>query len=148
MTVFVLTMRFSRFTLPLALFGVVSAQYSAGWAPGQPVEQPYAGEWAPGQAAPDDARQPVQAAPFDISQFFTSGPLASLLLKAGVNLTKNLEEAAEREDKRWDKRIPLITDDNYESLIVNETLTEEEEKDRVWMIVMYASYLLWWRFEY
>ena len=36
----------------------------------------------------------------------------------------------------WDERIPFITDENFEELIVNEPLTEQEEKDRLWFIVM------------
>jgi hypothetical protein len=37
----------------------------------------------------------------------------------------------------WDKRIPLITDENYESLIVGETFSsEEEESERVWFLIV------------
>lgn len=121
----------------MTLFGAASAQhYTAGWSPGQPADQPSAGEWSPDQSTHSQPAQ--QAGLFDFSKILTSGPVNSLLLKAGVNITKNLEDAAEKEDKRWDKRIPLITDDNYEALIVNETLTEEEEKNRVWFLIMYV----------
>jgi hypothetical protein len=30
----------------------------------------------------------------------------------------------------------LITDDNFNELIVNEELTDEEEKHRVWLLIM------------
>lgn len=36
----------------------------------------------------------------------------------------------------WDERIPLITDENYAEIIVNETLTSEEEKERVWFLII------------
>jgi len=118
------------------LFGAVSAQYfSAGWAPGQPVQQESATEWSPNQGVPRNA-QPRQQTSFDWTKLLTDGPVGSLFEKAGINITKNIEDAALKEANRWDKRIPLITDDNYDNLVVNETLTEEEEKERIWFIVI------------
>ena len=52
--------------------------------------------------------------------------------KLGMNITEKLDQAK----GIWDDRIQLITDDNYEALIVNEPLTEEEESERVWCLVM------------
>jgi len=72
---------------------------------------------------------------FDISKILTSEPLVSLFQRAGLNITEKLEGAIEK-SKLWDDRVPLITDDNYSNLIVNEPLTEQEEHNRVWIIVM------------
>lgn len=44
--------------------------------------------------------------------------------------------------KLWDERIQLITDDNYQDLIVNEQLSPKEEKDRAWVVIMYACLVL------
>lgn len=40
--------------------------------------------------------------------------------------------------EREEERIPLVHDDNWESVVVEETLSEEEEKERVWFLVMYV----------
>jgi hypothetical protein len=137
---FALTMRFSAsLSLAFGLFGAVSAQYfSAGWAPGQPVQQESATEWSPNQAVPRNAQSRQQTS-FDWTKLLTDGPVGSLFEKAGINITKNIEDAALKEANRWDKRIPLITDDNYDNIIVNEALTEEEEQERIWFIVMSVS---------
>jgi hypothetical protein len=60
-----------------------------------------------------------------------SGPVASLFAKLGINITKTLEQP-----NHWDERIPLITDDNYHDIIVNEPLADEELQDRTWAIIM------------
>ena len=61
----------------------------------------------------------------------TSGTVASLFAKLGINITKTLERP-----NHWDERIPLITDDNYHDIIVNEPLADEELQDRTWAIIM------------
>jgi hypothetical protein len=53
----------------------------------------------------------------------------------GINIT---ERVALTQANLWDERILLITDDNFQELIVREPLTEEEEKTRVWATVMYV----------
>jgi hypothetical protein len=45
-------------------------------------------------------------------------------------------EAAQAQSEIWDTRIPLITDENYNDIIVNEVLTEEEAKNRVWFLIV------------
>ena len=40
----------------------------------------------------------------------------------------------------WDPRVQLVTDDNWDELIVNEELTEEEEERRTWFLVMCACF--------
>lgn len=39
-------------------------------------------------------------------------------------------------DFDWDERIPLITDSNYQDVIVNEELSTEEEEKRVWFLII------------
>jgi len=59
-----------------------------------------------------------------------------LMEKFGVNITEKVEAAVQAEQNIWLKDIPLITDDNYGDLIVNETMTEAEEKERLWVTVI------------
>ena len=73
---------------------------------------------------------------FDLSNLLATGPVASLAARAGINITERLATA--KSHKFWDDRVTLIDDDNYGDLIVNETLTKEEEKDRLWFVVMYV----------
>lgn len=41
----------------------------------------------------------------------------------------------------WDDRIPMITDNNFQQLIFNETFaTPEEEEARLWFLVVYATH--------
>lgn len=123
----------------LALASSASAQYfSEGWKPGQPVSKsaPTATSagFTPGAAAATETAA-VKRSLFDLSTYLESGPLKKLFDRSGVNITERLA-AAREQAKIWDDRIPLITDDNYEDIIVNETLTFEEERDRVWFLVM------------
>jgi len=70
----------------------------------------------------------------DLTNLLATGPVASLAARAGINITEKLADIKSR--KFWDDRVTLIDDDNYEDLIVNETMTEEEEKSRVWFVVI------------
>jgi len=72
----------------------------------------------------------------DLTNLLASGPVASLAARAGINITEKLAVIKSR--KFWDSRVTLIDDDNYGELVVNETLTEDEEKERVWFVVMYV----------
>lgn len=128
----------------LALIGSVNAQYfSAGWTPGQKVhEEPTAATFVPGASQTADAGSAPAAAatPFSLSSLFsldkllTSEPAVKLFSNFGINITERVQHAFP--SKLWDDRIELITDDNYKDVIVNEPLTEEEEKERTWIIVM------------
>jgi len=73
---------------------------------------------------------------FDLTNLLATGPVASLAARVGINITEKLAAAKSR--KFWDDRVTLIDDDNYEDLIVNETMTEDEEKVRMWFVVMYV----------
>lgn len=122
-----------------------SAQYfSEGWKPGQaaaaqPTHDAAAPVFTPG-ASP---QQPAEAtSPFDLSKILTTGPIGSLLAKAGVNLSASLNATAQLAEL-WDQRIPLIHDDNYDEFIVNEELTPEEEAKRVWFMIMYVSFTIY-----
>ncbi|KIM57954.1 hypothetical protein SCLCIDRAFT_129315 [Scleroderma citrinum Foug A] len=110
----------------LAVAGLANAQYfSAGWAPGQPI---------PTQSSPPPQTQqhPVNPA-VTVSNFFdtllTGGAVSALASLVGLNVS-----APQEID--WDDRIPLITDSNYEDVIVRESMTPEEEKQRVWFLVI------------
>lgn len=125
----------------LALAISTNAQYfSDGWSPGQQTTK-----GAP-QAVPTfvPKEKPVPKSPpsikdltalLDIKYLLSSAPALSLFSSFGINITDRLA-AAEVANKIWDERVPLITDENYQDLIVNEPLTEQEEKDRTWVIVM------------
>lgn len=124
-----------------------NAQYfSAGWTPGQPASteepSPPASTFVP---APKKTTSPLLtldglAGLFDISNLLTLEPVASLFASVGINIT---EKVALQKANFWDERVPLITDDNYADLIVNESLSAQEEQDRVWFIVMYVRLSPW-----
>lgn len=137
----------------LTLASSASAQYfSQGWKPGQPLQRaqdgtgytfqsvastPTAGGVVPPGAAPTAPAAPRKKTGFfDFSTLLETAPMKLLFDKAGVNITERLAKA--RNDvELWDERVPLITDDNYNDMIVEEEFaTLEEERDRVWFIVM------------
>ncbi|KDR84092.1 hypothetical protein GALMADRAFT_55661 [Galerina marginata CBS 339.88] len=142
-------MRLSAASLSiLALAGSVSADYfSAGWSPGQKVEKeaktvatfvPQASPTATASAsvnAPAPKGTPFSfSSLFDMNKLLTSEPAVALFNNFGINITDRVQAALDV--KIWDDRVELITDHNYKDLIVNEPLTEEEEKKRVWALVI------------
>jgi hypothetical protein len=133
-------MKLDTFALTaLAFVAPSSAQYfSAGWAPGQavPTDAPSSPSFEPDTTPLPPPRQGESR--FSLSYLLSNGPVSQLVNRLGFNLTERLE-AAQTESEIWDNRIPLVTDDNYNELIVNEVLTEEEEKDRVWFLIMWVS---------
>ncbi|KZP07329.1 hypothetical protein FIBSPDRAFT_875573 [Athelia psychrophila] len=70
----------------------------------------------------------------DLTNLFALPPVVALAAKFGINVTEKLEEVRAR--RYWDERIPLITDENYESMIVDEVMTPEEEAERVWFAII------------
>jgi len=123
----------------LGIAGSVSAQYfSAGWSPGQTAEKEAqtATSFSPPKA--DQTASKASGSFFDLTRILSSDSAVSFFSRLGVNITERLTEAAVNA-QLWDDRIPLITDDNYGDLIVNETLTAEEEEERVWFLVMYVN---------
>jgi len=125
----------------------ISAQYySTGWQPGQKVvrEDVDAQGWTASDHPEGSPPPPVDTGavlpaetPFHWSKILTEGPIGNALLKVGLNYTAAREEAERRKANMWDRRIPLVTDESYESLIVNETFSDEEEKkERVWFLIV------------
>ena len=129
-------------TFALASFAFIApscAQYfSAGWTPGQavPTDTPSPPSFEPETKPLPPPRQGESR--FSLSRLLSNGGLVSQALdRLGINLTESLE-AVKANSEIWDNRIPLITDDNYNDLIVNEVLTTKEEKDRVWFLIMWV----------
>ncbi|KAK0230271.1 hypothetical protein IW262DRAFT_1337335 [Armillaria fumosa] len=126
----------------LCSISLVRAQYfSEGWKPGQAVPS----EVPVPASTPFSANSQEKSAPlrptdllklFEVKTWLTSEPAVALFARFGVNITERLAAA---EVLPWDNRIPLITDDNYEEIIVNEELTEEEEEERIWALLISAS---------
>lgn len=111
----------------LSLTALVDAQYfSAGWTPGQPVSTQSAHTSIPSS---DPPKQHGPGKPSFLDNLVTVGPLAAVSSLIGLNITGTPAVT-------WDERIPLITDENYAEMIVNETLTPEEEKERLWFLIM------------
>jgi hypothetical protein len=128
-------------TLALAALAFVApscAQYfSAGWTPGQavPTDTPEPTS-SPLGAETTSLPPPLQGqSRFDLSHILSTGPVSRFFNRFGVNITERLE-AARGFPEIWDSRIPLVTDDNFNELIVNEELTDEEEKNRMWLLIM------------
>ena len=128
----------------LTLLACANAQYfSAGWNPGHKNPEPHQPVDSKPVPIPTEPVKATTTDPlsqllnlFDTNKILNSGPSVALFNRFGINITERLEVASLT--KIWDERIPLITDDNYDDLIVNEAMTEQEEKDRVWIIVMYV----------
>lgn len=136
-------MRISTALSLLFITALSSAQYmSEGWKPGKAVPTSTvtaSGGYSPGGATPAANTQPTGLPPlkslfdlFDIKNILRWTPIADRLASAGLNVSESIDRAT----KIWDDRVPLIDDLNYEDMIVEEKLTEQEEKDRVWIIIM------------
>ncbi|OJA15338.1 hypothetical protein AZE42_03333 [Rhizopogon vesiculosus] len=114
----------------LSLTALVDAQYfSAGWTPGQPVPSQSASPVHTSIPPSNPAKQHGPGKMSFLDSLVTVGPLAAISSLIGLNITGTPAVT-------WDERIPLITDENYAEMIVNETLTPEEEKERVWFLII------------
>lgn len=123
-------------------FAVSNAQYfSQGWQPGQPTTSTVGSipKGTPVFQPEGGAQAEKPAAAPGFMDALAQGSVGQLLAKAGINLTAAAAAAATYEDL-WDMRVPFIHDDNYDELIVNEPLTPEEEAERTWFLIMYASF--------
>ncbi len=122
--------------------GSSTAQYfSAGWTPGQKVAAAAETSVKPSSGANSQSGvagpPPPAASPSSfIDRLLTSRPAAAFFNSFGVNITEKVNA------KLWDDRIQLITDDNYQDVIVNERLTPQQEKDRAWVIMMCVYFRL------
>ena len=138
------------------IFAVASAadadvnDYSEGWA-----AEAAAAETAPSPStfsltAPTESTTSLPAAStppsspwFDWTRLVKSGPIYNLLTRAGVNITQHLDAVSQRvNEKPWDPRIPMITDENWEDMVLNEPLFPEDEKGRTWFMVVCVPLLL------
>ncbi len=138
-------MKFIKLLPSLLLAASASAQYfSAGWSPGQPApDSPAAApdfNFDPSKSAPGSPAAAGEAEGVDksklgfVDKILTSPAVAGLFGKLGVNITDAVVRGSQ---SPWDDRIPLITDENYEDVVVNEQFkSEEEARDRVWIFVM------------
>ena len=119
----------------LALVAPSCAKYfSAGWTPGQAVATEAPASTLGVETAPLPP-PPQRQFSFSLSHFLSNGAVSQVFNRLGINITERLE-AARANSEIWDSRIPLVTDDNFNDLIVNEVLTDEEEKHRVWLLIM------------
>ncbi|KAF7352317.1 hypothetical protein MVEN_01195400 [Mycena venus] len=130
-----------KFLGALFLAATASAQYfSEGWAPGKAVTAEPASPSFAGSPPQQQNAKPAERFSFssllDMNKILTSEPVKGLFEKAGINITERLAAQA---ISPWDERIPLITDDNYFDMVVNEPMSEEEEEKRVWAIVVSAT---------
>ncbi|KAK1220698.1 hypothetical protein PQX77_016524 [Marasmius sp. AFHP31] len=143
--------------LAVAFIACAKAQYfSEGWKPGQEAstEAPNIAEGITNvfeahqpRRTPENQRHVPPAPPqrkkkslnelLDFTWVLATPPISTLFSLVGVNVTERLAKAKELP---WDPRIPLITDGNYEEVIVNETLTEDEEKARTWILIVSGDY--------
>ncbi|KAI0268161.1 hypothetical protein BC834DRAFT_923258 [Gloeopeniophorella convolvens] len=135
-------MRFNILTLiSLVFVAPVSAQYfSEGWAPGQAVPSAVPSDTHPSFEPRTEPLPPPREGEsrFSLSYILSSGPIAQLFNSFGINITERLQVAHDNLEI-WDNRVPFVHDENYEDLIVKEELTEQEEKDRVWFLIITVS---------
>jgi len=134
-------MRLYALTLAaLALAAPSCAQYfSAGWTPGQASQAvPSDKTPEPTSSSLEAEAMPLHPPPQGQPRFDLSYILSTFFNRFGLNITERLE-AAQSIPEIWDSRIPLVTDDNFDKLIVNEELTDEEEKHRVWILIVTTS---------
>ncbi|THH27830.1 hypothetical protein EUX98_g6360 [Antrodiella citrinella] len=144
-------MKLSQVALALlACAATVNAQYfSEGWAPGKPVTQdpplPAATQSTARRHAPPPVKPQLSLSSltsyFDLAKVLESGPVSSLFDRAGINITERVAaaRASMRTITTWDPRIPLITDENYDEIIVGENLTDEEKEKRSWFVIVTAQ---------
>ncbi|KAF7975627.1 hypothetical protein HWV62_9061 [Athelia sp. TMB] len=113
-----------------------AATTSTGYTPGVPVATaPAATKAAPGFSIPTKLPTMKELSNMlDLTNLFLLPPVVSLAERFGINVTERLAEVKAR--KVWDERIPLITDENYESMVVHEEMTPEEEAERVWFAII------------
>jgi hypothetical protein len=128
-------MHLRRLCCLLATHAVLaSAYYSSGWSPDgtQAADTPTPLVEDDAHGAPIPA---VTASPgsFDWTDFLQKGPIGSLFQLAGIDVTQHLDAAKQRAaQKPYDTRVPMITDENYESLI----LDPANGNDKTWFLIV------------
>lgn len=126
-------MKLSLLSLPLLALSVTAGYYNP-----QPIEEATpAQEPAPASTQTPPADKGGFLSKLSLEGLLTSGPVASILAKGGINITERLEDAKRKvAETGWDPRIDLITDQNYRETIVEEPLSLEEVEQRVWFLLM------------
>lgn len=132
--------------IALAVLVPASHAYTAGWQPGQPITRYLTSTASAPHAVPTAASDvPVEPVKpwswkdmkFGLEDFLTSKPVAHALNRVGFNVSEQLAAARAGVPPRFAAGIPLITDNDYESIIHNETfVSEQEENDRVWALIV------------
>lgn len=131
----------------LSLLPLSNAYFSEGWQPGQPATKYLTSTTSALFAVPTiagsnaDPKEPWSwkelKEKFSVEELLKSEAVESFLGRFGVNVTKSLEIAREAMPPRFSTAIPLVTDDNYETILFNETFTSpREEADRVWVLLV------------
>lgn len=136
-----------------------ASAYTAGWQPGQAYTKYLTSTSSAGFALPTGSNgQPIsvkESEPwkwsdlkdlannkFGLEHILTHGPVSRVIEKFGFNVTAQLEMAREGVPPRFRNDIPLITDENYETVLLDEQFDSfEEEEERVWAI-MWCVFLL------
>lgn len=102
---------------------LVSAYYSSGWSPEGTKEADTPSPTPPLEGDAHDAQAPVvtgSSSSFDWTDLLKKGPIGGLFELAGINVTQHLDAAKQRAaQKPYDTRVPMITDENYESLVLD-----------------------------
>lgn len=138
---------FSPSLLPTA------SAYTAGWQPGQAYTKYLTSTSGASMPLPTGLNgQPItikESEPwkwsdlkdlanskFGLEHILTHGPVSRVIEKFGFNVTAQLEMAREGIPPKFRNDIPLITDENYETFLLDEQYDSyEEEEERVWAIM-------------
>ncbi|KAG8759235.1 hypothetical protein FRC14_006398 [Serendipita sp. 396] len=109
-----------------------SAYFSKGWTPGAEPSTT-AAKSIPSQGSGPASGNAGSPSPFDWTKLVSEGPIGSLFQLAGVNVTERLEQAKQAAAvPPFDERVPMITDENYEELILN----PDSPSDETWFLVV------------
>jgi hypothetical protein len=113
-----------------------ASYFSSGWSPGATTT---GGVAAPSPALTGSQAEATSATSsgggFDWTVILKQGPIGDLFKFAGINVTERLEQARKTAAANvpYDVRIPLITDENYESLVKEE---DDPNRDDTWFMVV------------
>ena len=123
----------SLVSILLASLAVSAQYYSLGWQPGQPQVSSTPTFYT--QALPSPTPTSTSASKsFTYSSLLNFNLWETFTSITGINFAQN-------EDDLWGSRVPLITDENFDTFITNETLSDEEEKDRVWILEVFVLFM-------
>ena len=114
-----------------------ASYFSSGWSPGATTTGAVT---APSPALTGSQAEATSTTSsggggFDWTIILKQGPIGDLFKLAGINITERLDLAKKTAaaDVPYDLRIPLITDENYESLVKEEG---DSNRDDTWFMVV------------